>query len=125
MTTWTEDELTRIGEAGELRIAGTRPDGTRREPVIVWAVRVGDDCFVRSVRGAAGGWFRGTRPTHEGWISSGGVERDVAFEDVDAEDAVQPAIDDAYRAKYGAGSSAVDAITTEGARAATLRLLPR
>src|SRR3954467_6531557 len=124
MTSWTENELTRIGAAGELRIAGTRADGTLRNPVIIWGVRVGDEFFVRSVRGATGGWFRGIRATHEGWISSGGVEKDVAFEDVDPTDPINEDIDAAYRAKYGSGPS-VEAIIATTAREATLRVLPR
>ncbi len=124
MTTWTEDELTRIGAASELRIAGTRADGTLRNPVIIWGVRVGDEFFVRSVNGVTGGWFRGTRATHEGWISSGGIEKDVAFEDVDPTDPINEDIDAAYRNKYGRGPS-VEAIIGATARDATLRLLPR
>ena len=50
MSTWTENALARIGAAGELRIAGTRADGTLRNPVIIWGVRVGNEFFVRSVR---------------------------------------------------------------------------
>jgi hypothetical protein len=49
MSTWTEDELSRIGNAGELRIAGRRADDTLRELVIIWHVRVGDDIYVRSI----------------------------------------------------------------------------
>lgn len=124
MTAWTEQELTRIGEAGELRIAGTRTDGSRRNPVIIWGVRVGDDFFVRSVSGVAGGWYKGTRATHEGWISSGGVEKDVVLQDVAAEEPIQEQIDAAYRAKYGSGRS-VQAITNATARQATLRVAPR
>lgn len=124
MTTWTENELTRIGAAGELRIAGTRADGTLRNPVIIWGVRLADEFFVRSVRGVNGAWFRGTRGTREGWISSGGVEKDVAFEDVDPADPINEGIDAAYRAKYGAGPS-VEHITSATAREATLHVLPR
>jgi hypothetical protein len=49
MTTWTNEELDKIGNAEELRIASLRSDGTLREPVIIWVVRVGDDLYVRSV----------------------------------------------------------------------------
>ena len=125
MTTWSPDQLHRIGTAGELRIAGVRADGTLRSPVIIWGVRVGDDVYVRSVNGTPASWYRGTRPRHEGWISSGGVEQDATFEDVDASDAVQEQIDTAYRSKYGAGSSAVAHITSATAREATLKVLPR
>ena len=43
MSAWIDDELTRIGEAGELDIATRRADGTLRKPRIVWVVRLGDD----------------------------------------------------------------------------------
>ena len=42
MTAWTNDQLARIGPAGELEIAGRREDGTVRKPRIVWVVRLGD-----------------------------------------------------------------------------------
>jgi len=125
MTAWSTDQLERIGTAGELRIAGVRADGTLRRPVIIWGVRVGDDVYVRSVNGTPASWYRGTRARHEGWISSGGVEQDVTFEDVEASDAVQQRIDAAYRTKYGAGSSAVAHITSGTARQATIKVLPR
>lgn len=125
MTAWTADELDRLGEARELRIAGLRQDGSLRDLVIIWAVRVADDVYVRSVRGAAGGWFKGVLVRREGRIESGGVERDVVFEDVDAADPVNDAVDAAYADKYGAGSSSVRAITTESARATTLRVSPK
>ena len=125
MTDWTSDELDRIGAARELRIAGRRADGRLRNPVVIWGVCVDGDYYVRSVNGTGAAWFRGTRPLHEGWISSGGVEKDVTFEDVDPRDPVNERIDDAYREKYGAGSSSVAALTAEAARQATLRLLPR
>jgi len=125
MTDWTSDELDRIGEARELRIAGRRADGGLRNPVIIWGVRVVGDFYVRSVNGTTAGWFRGTRPLHEGWISSGGVEKDVTFEDIDPGDPVNERIDAVYRQKYGAGSSSVVAITADVAREATLKVRPR
>jgi len=35
MTTWTSDELNRIGTAEELQIASLRAAGTLRKPVII------------------------------------------------------------------------------------------
>jgi hypothetical protein len=125
VTAWTTEELERLGRARELRIAGRRQDGSLRDPVIIWAVRSGDDVYVRSVRGAAGAWFKGVLVRHEGWISSGGVERDVVVEDVDAADPVNDRIDEAYAEKYGAGSNSVRAITNDAARATTLRVSPK
>ena len=79
MTTWTNEELDKIGIAEELRIATLRRDGTRRKPVIIWVVRVDDDLYVRCVNGREGAWFRGVLTRHEGRIWAGGVEKDVTF----------------------------------------------
>jgi hypothetical protein len=43
MSTWTPDELTRIGSAEELEVSSTRADGTLRPYVTIWVVRVGDE----------------------------------------------------------------------------------
>ena len=119
--TWTDDELDRVGRAGELRVAGRRTDGSLRNLVIIWHVRVGDAIYIRSVNGPDAAWFRGTQIRGEGRIVSGGVTRDVAFVRVDDLDA---AIDDAYRAKYG-GGSAVRSITSSLASSTTLRVDPQ
>jgi len=124
VTTWTSDELDRIGSADELRIASPRADGTLRPYVPIWVVRVGDDLYVRSYRGADGGWFRHLTERAEGRIQAGGVERDVTV--ATAAGAVDDAVDEAYRGKYGRyGSRLVDPITATATRATTLRLAPR
>ena len=125
MTAWTSDELDRLGGARELRIAGRRADGSLRKPVIIWAVRVDDDLYVRSVRGPSGGWFKGVLERHEGWIDSGGVTKDVVVEEVDPADPVNDRMDAAYGDEYGAGSSSVRAIVADAARSTTLKVSPR
>ncbi|MGW1606044.1 DUF2255 family protein [Streptomyces eurythermus] len=123
MTTWTGDELERIGAADELEMAPLRHDGTLRAPVPIWVVRDGDHLYVRSYRGTDGAWWRTARATHAGHIRSGGVERNVAFTEVTDED-TNDRIDAAYRAKYGRyGGAYVDPMV--GSRATTLRLEPR
>ncbi|WNV87542.1 DUF2255 family protein [Umezawaea sp. Da 62-37] len=123
MTTWTEDELTRIGSAEELEIASRRTDGTLRTPRTIWVVRVGGDLYVRSVNGVTSDWYRGTRTSHEGRVDAGGATRDVALVDVGAETAEQ--VDAAYRAKYRRyAASIIDAITSPTAREATIKLVP-
>ncbi len=79
MTTWTSDELTKIGAAEEIEIASVRRDGTLRSPVTIWVVRHGDDLYVRSVNGRMAAWFRGAQVRHEGRIRAGGVEKYVGF----------------------------------------------
>src|SRR5438093_10542205 len=92
-------------------------------PVTVWVVRLGDDLYVRSVKGPTGAWFRGTQARHEGRIQAGGVDRDVTF--VKADDKVSDEIDRAYRTKYRRyAANIVNSVLTPGARSATLRLVP-
>src|SRR5438105_7770284 len=123
MSTWTSDELDRIGEAEELEIASLRGDGTHRSPVTIWVVRHGDDLYVRSVNGRTGVWFRGAQDRHEARIHAGDVEKDVLLVEMDD---VNDEIDAAYRAKYRRyAARIVDTVLTPEARAATLKLVPR
>jgi hypothetical protein len=124
MTTWTSDELNRIEKAEEMQIASLRRDGTLRNPVTIWVVRVGDELYIRSVYGRDSGWFRGTQVRHEGHIRAGGVNKDVTFvEETDLH--IQEQIDAAYRAKYRRyAASIVGSTVTPQARAATIKLIP-
>ena len=124
MTVWTRAELDRIGNAEELQIAILRPDGTLRNPVIIWVVRIGDEIYVRSVNGRTSAWFRGVEAHHEGHIRAGGVQKDVIFvEETDA--GINEQIDSVYRTKYNDYPSGVDHINSSAARAATIKLVPR
>ena len=123
MSTWTSDELDRIGGAEELEIASVRRDGTQRKPVTIWVVRHGDDLYVRSVNGRTSSWFRGAQARHEAHIEAGGVGKDVLLVETDD---INDAIDAAYRAKYHRyAESIVGTIVSPNARAATLKLVPR
>jgi hypothetical protein len=122
-STWSADDLDRIGAAEEVQIAPVGADGSLRPYTTIWVVRVGDDLYVRSYRGRGGVWFRGALQRHEGRIRAGGVERHVTFVEPDNVDEV--AIDRAYRSKYAAHSRTyVDPMVAPTATAATLRLLP-
>lgn len=121
MTDWTATDLASIDRDGELQVAAYRPDGTLRTSKIVWHVVVGDTLYIRSVRGTEGAWYRGVQRTGSGVIDAGGVHAEVVFTDDHSRD---DAIDTAYPDKYGTGS-AVRAITSEQARATTLRVDPR
>jgi hypothetical protein len=124
MTTWTSDELTRIGTAEELQIASLRGDGTLQNPVTIWVVRLGDDLYVRSVNGRTGAWFRGTQVRHEGHIRAGGITKDVTF--MDSDPGINDQIDDAYRTKYRRyAASIISTIVSPKARSATIKLVPR
>jgi hypothetical protein len=94
MSTWTSDELDRIGAAEELQLASQRRDGTLRPYVTMWIVRAGDDLYVRSAYGPDNPWFRRAKASGAGRIRAGGLERDVTF--AEPAPGVQAAIDAAY-----------------------------
>jgi hypothetical protein len=122
-TTWTSDELNQIGTAEELLIASLRRDGTLRNPVTIWVVRLGDDLYVRAYKGRTSPWFRGTLTRHEGHIRAGGVEKDVIF--VDADPDLTDQIDTAYRTKYHRyAASIISDIVGHEAQSATIKLVP-
>jgi hypothetical protein len=125
MTTWTSDELDKIGRADELEIVPLRRDGRPRNPVTIWVVRLDDDLYVRSYKGAGGAWFRAAQARHEGRIRAGGIEKDVNLvEETDSH--INDQIDAAYRTKYRRhGALYVDAMVAPEARATTLKLVPR
>jgi len=123
MTTWTNDELKKIGTAEELQIASLRADGTLRKPVIIWVVRLGDDLYVRSVNGRTSAWFRGVQTRHEGHIRAGGVEKDVTFVE-ELSSNINDQIDAAYATKYRRYASIIPSINSSTARAATIKLVP-
>jgi hypothetical protein len=116
--------LDRIGNAEELQIASLRNNGTLRNPVIIWVVRVGDELYVRSVNGRTSAWFRGIETRHEGHIRAGGVQKDVSFVE-ETDPGLNEQIDAAYRTKYNYYPSGVDHINSAAARAATIKLVPR
>ena len=124
MTTWTADELQRIGDATELRVTSVRNDGTLRPYVTIWAVRAGDDIYIRSMTSAGTPWYRRAKASGVGRIQAGGVERDVTF--AEAADDVHAAIDAAYHAKYDRyGPGPVGAVVGAAVAPVTFRLLPR
>jgi len=125
MTTWTSDELTKIGTAEELKIASLRRDGTLRNPVTIWVVRLGNDLYIRSVNGRTSAWFHGVQTRHEGHIRAGGVDRDVTFVEVSDPD-MQEQINAAYRTKYRRyAASIISSIISPEALSATIKLVPR
>jgi hypothetical protein len=124
MTDWTPEELTTIAAEDELRLTSRRRDGSLRNPVTIWAVRHGDDVYVRSVYGDSSAWYRGTQVAHEGRVESGGVSKEVSFEPGVPE--LNDTLDTAYRTKYRRyATSIVESCTTPAARSTTIRLVPQ
>jgi len=124
VTTWTPDDLERIGAADELEIASRRPDGSLGRYVTIWVVRIGDDIYVRSAFGPDAGWFARAVRSGTGRIRAGGVERDVDFERTVSVD--DEAVDAEYHRKYDHyGHRLVDPVVGPEPASLTLRLLPR
>ena len=124
MGEWTSDELDRIGAAEELRLASLRPDGRPRPYVTMWVVRAGDDLYVRPAYGSENPWFRRAKASGAGRIRAGDLERDVAF--AEPAPGAHAAIDAAYHAKYDRyGPGIVGSVVGPGARAVTIKLVPR
>jgi hypothetical protein len=125
MTAWKSGELDTIGTADELEIAPLRRDGTLRNPVTIWVVRLGDDLYVRSYKGRDGSWFRAAQVRHEGRIRAGGVEKDVTFLE-ETDPGVNDQIDASYRTKYRRYAARfVNPMVAPEARATTIKLVPR
>ncbi len=125
MSTWTDDELTKIGSAEELEIASRRDDDTLRNPVTIWVVRVGDDLYIRSWRGRTGAWFRHIQRRPAARIVAGGVVKDVTLLDTSSDEALNNRIDAAYQSKYGKyGADYVPPMVAPQARATTRKLVP-
>ncbi|MEU4098332.1 DUF2255 family protein [Streptomyces sp. NPDC026673] len=123
MTRWNSGRLDRIGDAEELDLESERGDGTLRDPVTMWVVRAGANLYVRSVKGTAGSWYRGTQSRHRGRIDAGGIRQEVVFREADPGEYAD--VDAAYRTKYGRYAGIVEHVLTDRARASTLRLEPR
>lgn len=125
MSTWTSEELKKIGTAEELQIASRRPDGTLSKQVIIWVVRLGDYLYVRSYKGRTSGWFSGVLVRNEGHIQAGGVAKDVSFVEV-TDPEINKQISAAYRTKYHRyAESIVGSMVTPEAQAATIKMVPR
>ena len=124
MSTWTTEELEKIGNTQEIRIATLRKDGTLRKKVIIWIVRVDDDLYVRSVNGCDGVWFTGMLNQHAGRIWAGGIEKDIAFVEEDDPE-ITKKIDEGYRTKYSHLPQYVAPMVIPKAREATLKVTPR
>jgi hypothetical protein len=124
MSEWTSDELGRIGEAEELQLASLRRDGTLRPYVTMWAVRAGDDIYVRSAYGPDNPWFRRAKASGAGRMRASGLEWDVTF--AEAAPGVHAAIDAAYHSKYDRyGPRIVGSVVGPNAEAVTIRIVPR
>ena len=122
-STWSDEELDRIGRAEELQLATRRPDGTLRTFTTMWVVRADGELYVRSAGGPQRPWFRRAQAAQDGRIRAGGSEVEVRF--TDAAPDTRTAIDAAYHAKYDRyGATIVGHVTGPDAYPVTIRLVP-
>jgi hypothetical protein len=121
---WTPEQLALVDAARELDIAVHRVDGTLRPWAPIWAVHVGDDVYVRTWYRRDTGWFGLALGTRRARVRVPGVEVDVRIEDIGiGPPGLREDVDDAYRHKYGGGSTGN--MVGDQAAATTLRLLRR
>lgn len=119
---WPEGDLETVATAAELNIAPLGQGGTPKGTRPIWVVRVGDGLYVRSWHGSSGRWYRGVQVSQRARVNVGNFEAQVEAQRVDDE-AINDAIDAAYREKYGRSSYVSEMVRPE-ARATTLRLHP-
>jgi hypothetical protein len=120
---WPAHDLGEITKADGLHITSFCEDGvTYGTPTWIWSVAVDGELYVRAYNGKKSRWYQVAMRQRAGRIMAAGIICDVRFGPVDG--SVNDRIDDAYRAKYG-GSSYLNAMITERARAATIRITPR
>jgi hypothetical protein len=123
MPAWLKNELRRIAEADDLHVSPFREDGvTYGTPSWIWSVAVDDALYVRAYNGRDSRWYQAAVRQKAGRIKAAGMMKDVTFEPV--EGPINERIDDAYRAKYR-GSPYLSPMIAAGARAATVRVMPR
>ena len=118
---WTREQLARIDSARELEIAVRRTDGTLRPWTPIWVVHIGEDVYVRTWYRRDTGWYGHALHARHARVRGPGVEVDVRIDDIGVgPSGLRAAVDDAYRAKYGGGSTGN--MVGDEAAATTLRL---
>ncbi|MBY5396662.1 DUF2255 family protein [Rhizobium leguminosarum] len=120
---WSDDELSKIDQADDLKIAPFREDGaTYGTPTWIWEVVVDGSLYVRGYHGQKSRWYQAAVQQKAGRIIAAGMTRTVAFKPVDGP--INDRIDDAYRAKYRKSQYLAPMVSAR-ARAATVRITPR
>jgi hypothetical protein len=124
--TWTPEQLLLLHDMEELLLVITR-EGRAVLHLPVWPVTVGEHAYVRSYRGTTSAWYRGVMAERNQAVAFE-VDADapvpVFFESVAPDLEVNTEISSEYLRKY-ATAEYRDAMVTDVAIDATLRILPR
>ena len=119
---FTSDELRRIDQTDDLKIAPFREDGiTYGTPTWIWEVVVNGNLYVRAYNGVNSRWYKSAVSQKGGRIIAAGMTKEVRFEPMPGD--VNNAIDEAYQKKYSS-SSYLPAMISSRARAATVKIVP-
>ena len=101
---WSQDELSKIDQADDLKIAPFREDGiTCGTPTWIWEVVVDRGLYVRGYHGQASRWYQAAVREKAGRITAAGITKEVTFEPVTLKSSVgeiNDRLDDAYRVKH-------------------------
>ena len=117
---WSKDELQKIAEADDLRVAPFRDDGVSYgAPTWIWSVAVDGALYVRACNGRNSRWRQAAARQKAGRIIAAGATKEVAFEPVDGP--INDLVDEAYRMKHR-GSPHLEAMIGARARSATVRI---
>lgn len=120
MTTWTAPTPATLRDTPSLHLSAGPGDPDAQAPEVeVGMVLVDGELYVRSQRGTTSEWYRAAVSHGSGRVRVAGETVTVRFEPAGPE--VAPAVDAAYRSKYG--SFAAFAVGP-AARAATLCVSP-
>jgi hypothetical protein len=119
---FTSLQIDAIGNTNELHISTYRADGSRRNALPIWTVRIGDDLYIRSALGPDAAWYRNATKDNRLHVEADSVAADVALERA-GDDAINAQVDAAYRAKYPHGGSATTTMVTTPATETTVKLL--
>jgi hypothetical protein len=123
MTTWPQDELSKIAAADDLHVSPFREDGaTYGTPTWIWSVAVDGALYVRAYNGRSSRWYQAAARQKAGRITAAGMMKDVNFDPADGP--INDLVDEAYRAKYR-NSPYLDAMVGTRARSATVAITPR
>ena len=115
-------QINAIGAAHEVQISTYRAEGSRRNSIPIWTVRIGEDIYIRSAFGPDAVWYRNAITDNRLHIDTGSVAIDVAVQPT-SDNAVNALVDAAYRAKYPSGGSATTTMVTAPATGTTIKLL--
>jgi hypothetical protein len=117
--------LATLGRVREVEIETTALDGAETHRTIIWIVTSDEEAFIRSVRGAAGRWYREARQRPDTILHVGGASYPVSL--VPAGDPYSiRRVSEAFSAKYARISPAsTAAMVAAHTLETTLRVDPR